>query len=561
MAWVRLLPAAFIKDDSMTENVMYELRDHQTDAIQALRQSFKTGHKRPILQASTGFGKSLVAVDIIKSAMAKGRRVWFVCDRITLIDQISKTFDRYGIDHGVIQADHWRKCPDSLVQVASVQTLTRKKHIDYEVDLIIVDECHSVYSKFVDLINNIDAVPVIGLTATPWTKGLGKIYDDLIIIKDTAWLIENGFLCDYTAFGSTDIDMKGIRTVAGDFNKNQTEKRVNTKVIVGNVVDTWLKRGENRQTVCFAVSVAHSQAIVDEFNANGVPAAHIDAHTDGEERDVIMERHNSGEVKILSNVGITTKGWDSPNTTCLIDAQPTKSLMLHIQKLGRVLRVSECRSSAIILDHGGNIARLGFPTDQLPEYLCNGEKDEITARENQQKEKKEKLPTPCELCNFLSPDFKCPKCGHVPAKVPNVEHTDQKLQKLEKVSQAEKSKWLGMLLGYTRSKGWADGASAHMYKEKFGVWPAKKIGVHAVKPDAEVMGFITHRNIKRAKGAKKSDDKSSGKAPFHPTPEPGYIYSPQKTSAGKIMIRVEKNGKFKGWATQTAAMMKHVGLS
>ena len=88
--------------------------------------------------------------------------------------------------------------------------------------------------------------------------------------------------------------------------------------------------------------------------ANGVSAAHIDAHTSSEERERILNAHAEGDIRVLSNVGITTKGWDSPDTTCLIYARPTKSLMLHIQILGRVLRKSSCGTPALILDHGNN---------------------------------------------------------------------------------------------------------------------------------------------------------------------------------------------------------------
>jgi DNA repair protein RadD len=43
-------------------------------------------------------------------------------------------------------------------------------------------------------------VPFIGLTATPWTKGLGKLYDDLLIPTTTAELIEKQFLSPFKVF-------------------------------------------------------------------------------------------------------------------------------------------------------------------------------------------------------------------------------------------------------------------------------------------------------------------------------------------------------------------------
>lgn len=476
----------------------YQLRPHQEIAISKIRDSFRRGHRTPLLQAPTGFGKTLIAVDIIKSALAKGKRVIFIVDRIQLIDQTSEAMDYHGIPHGVVQGDHWRVNNEPL-QIASLQTFMKRRNKP-DADLVIVDEAHGLYKSFVKFMTETwNNLPYIGLSATPFTRGLGKIYDDLIVVETTGSLIERGYLSDFEAYGAP-IDLKGVRTTAGDFNGADLEKKVNKKKLIGDVVSTWLRLGQNRQTVCFAVSVAHSEAIVDEFIANGVSAAHIDAHTSSEERERILEAHADGEIKILSNVGITTKGWDSPETTCLIYARPTKSLMLHIQILGRVLRKSSCGSDAIILDHGNNIARLGFPTDPLPEFLCNGDKSETEAKKKESSEKSdEPLPTPCEKCHHISTHFVCPKCGHKPAVMPNVETVDVKLAKLKKVPPAEKEKWFSELLGYSRSKGMNDGWASHKFNEKFGHFPVKKVGIPAVAPSPEVLGYIKHLNIKWSK--------------------------------------------------------------
>jgi superfamily II DNA or RNA helicase len=481
----------------------YTLRPQQEDAIRDVAQSFRTGHKRPILQAATGFGKTLTAIDIIHRALAKGKRVLFVVDRITLIDQTSAEFDKHGLDHGVIQGQHWRTNSMMQLQLGSAQTIPRRYRTqENHFDLIIVDECHAVYKSFVEMLTEGQwkDVPVIGLSATPWTKNLGKIYDDLVLSKSTGWLIENGYLSEYEAYGGVKPDLKGVKTTAGDFNQKELSKRVNRPSIIGDIVETYKKyghcEGKYLKAVCFAVDVAHSKSIVEQFLLSGISAAHIDAHTPEEERLAILHSHDIGDTKILCNVGITTKGWDSPDTLCLIYARPTKSEMLHVQIMGRVLRVATCGSKALILDHGGNIERLGFPDSRFSEHLCQGD---VNLEKQKKKEREEPLPKPCPSCTYMFVGQKCPVCGFERKPQNGVEVKDGEFKKLDKVDMSEKLEWFGMMLGYVRSKGWKDGSASHMYRQKFGVWPAKKQGVAAITPNEEVLKYIKYLNIKRAK--------------------------------------------------------------
>ena len=57
-------------------------------------------------------------------------------------------------------------------------------------DLVIVDEAHTVrevVTKYVTESN----IPTIGLSATPLTKGLGKVYTHLVNAATTNFLLEN----------------------------------------------------------------------------------------------------------------------------------------------------------------------------------------------------------------------------------------------------------------------------------------------------------------------------------------------------------------------------------
>src|SRR3954454_16177367 len=348
------------------------LRDDQLHTIEILRGSLAAGHRRPMVMAPTGWGKTLLASHIVQMAREKGRRVVFCVPAIDLIDQTLASFWQDGIgDIGVIQADHIETDWSRPVQIASVQTLMRRGYPP--TDLVIIDEGHRRFDFYEQWMADPDwqRVPFVGLSATPWTKGLAKIFDDLIISATTAELIEAGFLSKFRVFAPDHPDLRGVKTVAGDYHEGQLSEAMNKPPLVANVVETWVARGENRPTLCFGVDRAHAKHLQQQFEAAGVPAGYQDAHTPKEERAEIRRKFHSGEIKVVCNVGTLTTGvdWD---VRCIILARPTRSEILYVQIIGRGLRTADGKDDCLILDHSDSTLRLGFVTDIHHEKLDDG---------------------------------------------------------------------------------------------------------------------------------------------------------------------------------------------
>ena len=153
---------------------MLKLRPHQQEVVDKIFAGFNEGHTRQLLYAPTGFGKTEVAMSIMKEISQGFKRTAMVLDRVVLVNQTSSRLASYGISHGVMQADHWRFRPHERIQVVSAQTLEkRRKKLD--IDLLIIDECHVQRKSTVKLIKEHPELKVIGLTATPFTKGLGDV--------------------------------------------------------------------------------------------------------------------------------------------------------------------------------------------------------------------------------------------------------------------------------------------------------------------------------------------------------------------------------------------------
>jgi len=304
------------------------LRPHQTRALEMLRQSFLgKGIRRTVVAMPTGAGKTVTAAKIIEGARLKGNRAIFTAPAVSLIDQTVEAFEAEGIRNiGVMQANHPRTDELAQVQVASVQTLA-KRGIP-EAALVIVDECHIRSQVIEDLMDERPDVFFVGLSATPWAKGMGLRWNDLVIPVTIAGLIEQGFLSRFTAYAPDVPDLSGVKVKAGEYAEAGLQDVMGDAKLIGSVVNTWLERGENRPTLCFGVNRAHAGELAAQFEAQGIATAYVDAHTDRIEREVINRRFRDGEIRVICSVRTMTTGVDLP-VSCIIDAAPTKSEMLH----------------------------------------------------------------------------------------------------------------------------------------------------------------------------------------------------------------------------------------
>jgi DNA repair protein RadD len=379
-------------------------------------------------------------------------------------------------------------------------------------DLVIVDEAHRLNKKFLDWLATLKC-PVVGLSATPWTKGLAKHYDALIIVTTTKQLIEEGFLSDLKVFAPHTPDLSKISTVAGEYNQHELGEACNKPELVGDVVTEWIKRGEDRPTLVFGVDCAHAEHLQQRFVEVGIVAEYMDGETLDYEREAIFARFRDGETKVITSVGVLTTGVDLPMASCIIDARPTKSEILHVQTIGRGLRTAPGKDNLIVLDHAGNTLRLGLVTDIVYDKLDDGEPRKGAG---EKAERAEPLPRLCDECKAVVPRQQkvCPQCGHVIEANSTVNHRDGELvaygsgeQAVWIATHADKIAFYAEVEGYRldvlrKGKTLKPGWTSVQFKERFGHWaPFDWRGRIAPKPPSlKTRGWIKSRQIAWAKG-------------------------------------------------------------
>ena len=504
---------------------MHELREDQNDALERLRAKIGEGHKRICMQAPTGFGKTVLAGAITRNARAKGKKVLFTVPAISLIDQTVRMFYAQGISEvGVIQAYHAMTDWSKPVQIASVQTLMKRDRLP-EADIVMIDETHSWFTAYATWLSHDGfQCPVIGLSATPWTKGLGDVYKGPwtvgegekreqchIIASTIADLIEAGHLSDFRVYAPTHPDLSEVKTVAGDYQKDQLSKKMQDGALVADAVDTWKRLWGKDKTLCFAVDRAHAKTLQQKFLSVGVKCGYQDAFTKDQERDQIRRDFHSGAIKVVCNVGTLTTGidWD---VRCISLCRPTKSDMLFVQIIGRGLRTAPGKDHCLILDHSDNHQRLGFVTDIDASYIKLKEGKTPAGGDRTDSIR---LPKECPKCAYLrSPRIStCPQCGFKAEMVSSIKADEGELRELKRkpkvVEEMDRAVFYAELKAHALMRGFNSGWVSHKYREKHGNWPPPQFkSLQAAGTISEyTRGFIKSRNIAWAKGTAKADTK------------------------------------------------------
>jgi len=463
------------------------LRPYQTQAIDRLRASLRAGHRRPMLMLPTGGGKTMIAASIVEMARAKGNRIVFAVPALELINQTVAAFEAEGITGiGVMQAMHPRTDPSAPVQIVSVPTLARRELPD--TDIVLVDEAHVLADVIKRWMKAKPRLIFIGLSATPWTKNLGKHFDDLVIAATIASLIEQRHLSMYQAFAPKRPDLTGVRVIAGDYDTHDLSVAMNKPHLTNLVVTEWRARAEGLPTLVFGVDRAHAWAIAQEFVVAGVAAEYIDGESKRAQRDSIRAKFDDGRCKVVVNVGVLTTGidWD---VRCIVMARPTKSDALLAQIVGRALRPADGKSHALLIDLSGSFEDLG-----LPEHLGSTELHGTVGRE--MKAKVRILPVPCPDCSRLRgpKSRQCGTCGHVyPVPTPADRLMAVELRLMQSERSPRRRVWAGLLWWadrYRLSEKWC----LANYHGLFGDWP-DGLSNRPLVPDSDVREWIEAERI------------------------------------------------------------------
>lgn len=364
---------------------MYTLRPYQKQASDAAVRAF-TGKtkKNGLLILPTGAGKSLVIADI---ASKLNSPLLIFCPSKEILEQNFAKLQSYGVfDCGVYSASVG--CKDinriTFATIGSVMNHMKDfQHFKY----VMVDECHLCNAKGGQHKTFFEAADrqVIGLTATPYRLGRGlngnsmlkfltrtrpRIFDEVLYYCQISELLAKGYLADLRYFDCTQLDMSNVHanSTGNDFDENSLKLEYERSGFYDQLTSTTLRvlkpknKIPRKGVLVFTRFTEEAERLTDKLQQKGINSAIVTGETPKKEREAILEKFKDGTIKVVSNVGVLTTGFDYPALDTVILARPTKSLSLYYQMVERAIRPFKDKDGWII-DLGGSFRSFGKVSD------------------------------------------------------------------------------------------------------------------------------------------------------------------------------------------------------
>ena len=342
----------------------------QERLLEQIELARQQGHHKNLLVSATGTGKTVMAaIDYIRlKAKLPRSRLLFVAHRKEILDQSMATFRHAMRDHqfGEMWVDGKR--PKHFENVfASIQSLNAAglDNLDpNHFDIVIIDEFHhAAAASYRKILNHLEPVEFLGLTATPERSddlSVFDYFDGRIAAELRLWdAIDRHRLVPFAYFGihdGQDLSHLPFRRGTG------YDIDALTNVYTGN--DSWVRKVikeiinkvsniKEIRALGFCVSIVHAQFMAKRFNEVGIKALAIWSDTDDKERQSALKKLANKDVNVIFSVDLFNEGVDVPSVDTLLLLRPTQSPTLFLQQLGRGLRNYSGKSICTVLDFVG----------------------------------------------------------------------------------------------------------------------------------------------------------------------------------------------------------------
>lgn len=372
--FIRATAKSRLADTAILTPLAIEPYPFQRQILERLEVARGRGRHRNLIVAATGTGKTVVAgLDYrsLQSTLPRARLL-FVAHRKEILEQSRATF-RHVLSDGAFgelwvggnRPTEWNHVFASIqsLSASDVQTIG-PRHFD----VVIVDEFHhAAASTYTALLDHINPVELLGLTATPErADGLDVLrwFNGQMASELRLWdALEQDLLVPFHYFGIHDgTDLSDIPWKRGV----GYEPAALTNVYTAN--DLWVSKvlksvrdivsdPSSMRSLGFGVSISHCEFLAERFSAAGIQARAISANTPADERAATLAELRKGTLNVLFAVDLFNEGVDIPSIDVVLMLRPTESATVFLQQLGRGLRRSPGKAVCTVLDFVGHQAK------------------------------------------------------------------------------------------------------------------------------------------------------------------------------------------------------------
>ena len=373
---------------------MINLRPYQREAIQSIFTFFKQKRgKRPLVQAPTGSGKSYMIAGFCNEVNRRwpSQKILIISHVKEILEQDYKALKNLlpTADLGLYSAGLKKKKIRNIT-IAGIHSIYNKPDLFKQFDIIIVDEAHtippgknSMYKQFFNAVKK----PIIGFTATPFRLGAGYLhigedsfFDDVIFNISYKKLQDLGHLCQLSTKGTKKkLDAKGIKKQAGDYVVKELSMAFDREAITKEICqELTIYKDLRKKWLVFAIDIEHCEHITEELNRQGISSACVHSKMPQNKADGIIDSfRGTDKYQALVSVAKLTTGFDVPEVDLIALLRPTQSPVLHVQIIGRGMRIAEGKTDCLVLDFAGNLSRLGPIDDPLIKLKGSGDGEPI----------------------------------------------------------------------------------------------------------------------------------------------------------------------------------------
>jgi len=422
------------------------LRDYQTDIVNRARESFASDHNSACIQLPTGGGKTAIESDIISRLAKNGKIVWHIYPRNEIGHQVEDHFKKWNITFGQVKVGHTESRAFS-VHLISKDTLVRRwDKIKRPPDYVIIDEAHLNYDFQIEFKTRFPECKIIGFTATPERlsgESLRGIYDTLIEGVSIPELTSRGFLASLRYFSPPISGLDEVKRRGTEYDENELDLLLKKRKVYGEAIEHYRKYADKKPALVFTRSVKSAYDVAEKFSNAGYKFYALEGKSGSKERKTILDALKNGQIDGITSCELFVYGLDIPRVEVGICLRPTLSRALYMQMIGRILRPSDGKSSAMFFDHVGNLFEHQDPRfPGMPLHYIDHIEWNFEGRKKRERNKSDERLTTLKLCPNCYMYFEgsiCPTCGTSAARQrQELKQVESELKELNPVPLAER---------------------------------------------------------------------------------------------------------------------------